>query len=56
MVTLQKVGLKQRRWALFSWILLTAAITLGGRWAYVELGWAGYWAWDQLKTLVSCLG
>ena len=39
-----------RRWALFSWILLTAAITLGGRWAYVELGWAGYWAWDPVEN------
>ena len=39
-----------RRWTLFSWILLTAAITLGGRWAYVELGWAGYWAWDPVEN------
>ena len=39
-----------RRWAIFSWILLTAAITLGGRWAYVELGWAGYWAWDPVEN------
>ena len=39
-----------RRWSLFSWILLTAAITLGGRWAYVELGWAGYWAWDPVEN------
>lgn len=39
-----------RRWTLFSWIALTAAITLGGRWAYVELGWAGYWAWDPVEN------
>ncbi len=39
-----------RRWTLFSWVLLTAAITLGGRWAYVELGWAGYWAWDPVEN------
>lgn len=39
-----------RRWNLFAWILLTAAITLGGRWAYVELGWAGYWAWDPVEN------
>ena len=23
---------------------------LGGRWAYVELGWAGYWAWDPVEN------
>lgn len=39
-----------RRWTLFAWIALTAAITLGGRWAYVELGWAGYWAWDPVEN------
>lgn len=39
-----------RRWALVSWIFLTAGIILGGRWAYVELGWAGYWAWDPVEN------
>jgi len=39
-----------RRWTLFSWIFLTAGIALGGRWAYVELGWAGYWAWDPVEN------
>lgn len=39
-----------RRWTLFGWCLLTAAIALGGRWAYVELGWAGYWAWDPVEN------
>jgi cytochrome c-type biogenesis protein CcmF len=39
-----------RRWTLFSWCFLTAAIALGGRWAYVELGWAGYWAWDPVEN------
>lgn len=39
-----------RRWTLFAWCFLTAAITLGGRWAYVELGWAGYWAWDPVEN------
>ena len=43
-----------RRWSLFSWILLTA-ITLGGRWAYVELGWAGYWAWDPVENSVYAM-
>ena len=39
-----------RRWAIFSWFILTAGIALGGRWAYVELGWAGYWAWDPVEN------
>lgn len=39
-----------RRWNLFGWCLLTAAVALGGRWAYVELGWAGYWAWDPVEN------
>ncbi len=39
-----------RRWSLFAFVLLTAAISLGGRWAYVELGWAGYWAWDPVEN------
>lgn len=39
-----------RRWTLISWTFLTVAITLGGKWAYVELGWAGYWAWDPVEN------
>ncbi|MFQ5645316.1 MAG: heme lyase CcmF/NrfE family subunit [bacterium] len=39
-----------RRWTLFAWTLLTAGIILGGQWAYVELGWGGYWAWDPVEN------
>lgn len=39
-----------RRWTLFSWLLLTAGIMLGAQWAYVELGWGGYWAWDPVEN------
>jgi len=39
-----------RRWTLISWTFLTVSITLGGKWAYVELGWAGYWAWDPVEN------
>ncbi len=39
-----------RRWALFSWFFLTVGITLGMWWAYVELGWGGYWAWDPVEN------
>ena len=42
--------LRSRRWMLFSWIILTIGITLGGNWAYQELGWGGYWAWDPVEN------
>lgn len=43
--------LRSRRWTLFSWIVLTIGITLGGHWAYQELGWGGYWAWDPVENV-----
>jgi cytochrome c-type biogenesis protein CcmF len=39
-----------RSWTLVSWVFLTLGITLGGRWAYEELGWGGYWAWDPVEN------
>lgn len=39
-----------RRWTLFSWAMLTSGILLGGFWAYYELGWGGYWAWDPVEN------
>ncbi len=39
-----------RRWTLLSWLFLSAGITLGMWWAYVELGWGGYWAWDPVEN------
>ncbi|OGP81838.1 MAG: hypothetical protein A2Y95_04190 [Deltaproteobacteria bacterium RBG_13_65_10] len=39
-----------RRWMLFPWAMLGIGILLGGRWAYVELGWGGYWAWDPVEN------
>ena len=39
-----------RRWALVSWFFLTIGIVLGMWWAYVELGWGGYWAWDPVEN------
>lgn len=30
--------------------MLTAGIVLGGWWAYMELGWGGYWAWDPVEN------
>ncbi len=39
-----------RRWTLFAWAFLTVGIVLGGHWAYVELGWGGFWAWDPVEN------
>jgi cytochrome c-type biogenesis protein CcmF len=39
-----------RRWALIAWGFLTTGILLGGWWAYYELGWGGYWAWDPVEN------
>lgn len=42
--------LPARRWALISWLLLGAGNAIGAWWAYVELGWGGYWAWDPVEN------
>lgn len=39
-----------RRWVLFSWLFLSVGLVLGGLWAYEELGWGGYWAWDPVEN------
>ena len=39
-----------RRWTLVAWLFLSVGILLGGQWAYVELGWGGYWAWDPVEN------
>ncbi|HMO16648.1 MAG TPA: heme lyase CcmF/NrfE family subunit [Oligoflexia bacterium] len=39
-----------RRWTLVAWTFLTAGIILGGNWAYIELGWGGFWAWDPVEN------
>jgi cytochrome c-type biogenesis protein CcmF len=39
-----------RRWTLVSWSFLTIGIVLGGHWAYLELGWGGFWAWDPVEN------
>ena len=41
---------KVRKWTILSWIFLTIGIIYGGKWAYVELGWGGYWAWDPVEN------
>jgi cytochrome c-type biogenesis protein CcmF len=39
-----------RRWTLLTWLLLGAGLILGGKWAYVVLGWGGYWGWDPVEN------
>lgn len=39
-----------RPWMLLSWLVLGLGILLGAQWAYEELGWGGYWAWDPVEN------
>jgi cytochrome c-type biogenesis protein CcmF len=39
-----------RRWTLMAWLLLGVGNLIGAWWAYVELGWGGYWAWDPVEN------
>jgi cytochrome c-type biogenesis protein CcmF len=38
------------RFAGISLVLLSAGLLAGAHWAYVELGWGGYWAWDPVEN------
>jgi cytochrome c-type biogenesis protein CcmF len=39
-----------RRWTLIAWFFLALGLTLGMLWAYEELGWGGFWAWDPVEN------
>lgn len=39
-----------RKWTVATWAVLGIGILLGGWWAYEELGWGGYWAWDPVEN------
>jgi cytochrome c-type biogenesis protein CcmF len=39
-----------RKWMLFAWLFLSIGNALGMIWAYEELGWGGYWAWDAVEN------
>src|SRR4030095_15488305 len=39
-----------RRWTMAAWGILGIGVLLGGKWAYRELGWGGYWAWDPVEN------
>ncbi len=39
-----------RRWTLVAWMFLGFGQILGAHWAYVEVGWGGYYAWDPVEN------
>lgn len=39
-----------RRWMMIPWLFLGAGVLLGAMWAYVVLGWGGYWGWDPVEN------
>ncbi|MEO6080690.1 MAG: heme lyase CcmF/NrfE family subunit [Steroidobacteraceae bacterium] len=41
-----------RPWTTVAWMFLTAGVALGSWWAYYELGWGGWWAWDPVENSI----
>jgi cytochrome c-type biogenesis protein CcmF len=39
-----------RVWVIIPWFFLGFGLILGSLWAYEELGWGGYWAWDPVEN------
>jgi cytochrome c-type biogenesis protein CcmF len=39
-----------RRWTLAAWMFLGFGQILGAHWAYVEVGWGGYYGWDPVEN------
>ncbi len=39
-----------RPWTTAAWSFLTMGIALGSWWAYIELGWGGWWFWDPVEN------
>ncbi len=39
-----------RPWTTAAWSFLTLGIALGSWWAYIELGWGGWWFWDPVEN------
>jgi cytochrome c-type biogenesis protein CcmF len=46
----KKWVVRAQRYALVSWVFLGLGIGLGAIWAYVVLGWGGYWGWDPVEN------
>lgn len=39
-----------RPWLMIPWLFLGVGVLMGSQWAYVELGWGGFWAWDPVEN------
>ncbi len=39
-----------RPWVAFNVMILGTGIIMGGYWAYITLGWGGYWGWDPVEN------
>jgi cytochrome c-type biogenesis protein CcmF len=39
-----------RRWTLLAWAFLGIGQLVGAKWAYEEIGWGGYFAWDPVEN------
>lgn len=53
---LDGVGGQSRWWTrsatTTAWALLTIGLATGANWAYVEVGWGGWWAWDPVENTI----
>ena len=39
-----------RRWTLTAWMFLGFGLLLGAHWAYIEVGWGGFYGWDPVEN------
>ncbi|MEE9151653.1 MAG: cytochrome c biogenesis protein CcsA [Thermoplasmata archaeon] len=39
------------QWGRWAWFFYCLGIGIGGLWAYIVLGWGGYWAWDPIEIV-----
>ena len=39
-----------RRWTIVAWTALGVGQLVGAKWAYEEVGWGGYYAWDPVEN------
>lgn len=39
-----------RKWAIVAFLFLTIGNLMGSHWAYIELGWGGFWGWDPVEN------
>ncbi|MGH2995972.1 MAG: heme lyase CcmF/NrfE family subunit [Gaiellaceae bacterium] len=39
-----------RRWTLAAWTFLGIGVLIGAKWAYEEVGWGGWYAWDPVEN------